>query len=235
MKVLTQAQLDQFRDQGYLAVADVFDPDADFKLLKREYSGILDGVAAEMSADGRIQSYDPTQPFGDRVLDLVKQAGDLPLQAFDISLPQKGISKDTPMYLGRGGFGLLCHEPLVDLVEQLIGPEVYSNPVQHIRMKVPMGLVPAEGTTDVAGTPGIARSTMWHQDNGVVTEDADDTEMLTAWVPVTDTTIEHGCLGVLPGSHRRKLIGHCPTPGQMVIPDQLVATDQVIPDRKSVV
>ena len=229
MRVLTQTQLNRFRDEGYLVVEDVFDPDVDFKVIKRDYSDILDGVAAEMLADGKIQSYDPTQPFGDRIIDVVKQAADLPLQAFDISLPQKGISKDTPMYLGRGGFKLLRHEPLVDLVEQLIGPEVYSNPVQHIRMKVPVGLVSAEGTTDVAGTPGIARSTMWHQDNGVVTEDADDTEMLTAWVPVNDATIENGCLGVLPGSHRRKLIGHCPTPMQMVIPDQLIASDQVIP------
>ena len=95
MKVLTRAQLDQFHDRGYLAVEDVFDPDVDFEVLKQEYSDILDNSAAEMLADGRIDSYDPSQPFGERVMDVVSQAGDLPLQPFDISLPQKAVSKKT--------------------------------------------------------------------------------------------------------------------------------------------
>ncbi len=229
MKVLTREQLDQFHDQGYLVVEDVFDPDVDFNVLKHEYSDILDSSAADMLAEGRIDSYDPVRPFGDRVMDIVEQAGDLPLQPFDISLPQRGVLKDTPMYLGRGGFELLRHEPLIDLVEQLIGPEVYSNPVQHIRMKVPMRLVGTGGSAQTPGIPGIAQRTMWHQDNAVVTEDADETEMLTVWVPVTDATIDHGCLGILPGSNRRKLIGHCPKPVQLSIPNSLIDTDQTKP------
>ena len=228
MKVLTQEQLDHFHEQGYLVVENVFDPDVDFKVLKQEYSDILDSSAAEMLADGRIDSYDPSQPFGNRVMDVVRQAGDLPLQPFDISLPQRAVSNDTPMYLGRGGFELLRHDPLIDVVEQLIGPEVYSNPVQHIRMKVPMSILGAAGAGSTQGSPGIAQRTLWHQDNAVVTKDADETEMLTAWVPVTDATIDHGCLGVMPGSHRWDLIGHCPMP-QLAIPDELIETEKAKP------
>ena len=107
------------------------------------------------------------------------------------------------MYLGRGGFELLRHEPLIDLVEQLIGPEVYSNPVQHIRMKVPMRIL--VGKTGTAQTcrelPGIAQRTLWHQDNAVVTDDADedgDADRLGArdrcdyrpWLPRSDSAGE---------------------------------------------
>ena len=87
------------------------------------------------------------------------------------------------MYLGRGGFELLRHEPLIDVVEQLIGPEVYSNPVQHIRLKVPMRVLGAAGAANMQGSPGIAQRTLWHQDNAVVTKDADETEMLTVVGP----------------------------------------------------
>ena len=228
MNQLKQEQVDQFHNDGYLVVEDAFDPESDFDAVKSDYSDILDEIALEMLAEGKISSYDSTQAFGDRVINVVRQGGDLSLQPFDISLPNK-VTQDTRMYLGQGGFELLCHEPLLDLVEQLIGPEIYSNPVQHIRMKVPSGTVNAAGTTDTPGTPGVAARTFWHQDNGVVTEDADNTEMITAWVPITDATKELGCLGVLPGSHRRKLIPHCPMPTQMTIPDALIGSDGVLP------
>ncbi len=229
MKWLTTDEIRRFEVDGYLAVEGVFDPESDFKVLKREYSEILDSEAAKLSAEGVIASYDRSLPFEDRVMEIVRQTGDLNVQPFDISLPQKGIGADTPMYLGRGAFDLLRHPPLIDLVEQLIGPEVYSNPVQHIRMKVPERLGRAGGAATRPGIPGIARSTNWHQDTGVVTEDADDTNMLTAWVPVNDATVERGCLGVVPGSHRESLVGHCPTTGGPAIPDHFIEQEQMVP------
>ncbi len=49
--------------------------------------------------------------------------------------------------------------------------------------------------------------------------------MLTVWLAITDATEENGCLCVVPGSHRRGLVTHCPgTTAKrrgMHIPDQL--------------
>lgn len=227
---LTEVQLKQFREQGYVVAEDVFDPEGDFAALKQDYSDILDGVADSMLKSGTIQSYAREESFSDRVIHLVEQAGDLPTQPFDISLPQRPITADTPMYLGAAAFRLLTHPPLVDIVEQLIGPEVYSNPVQHIRMKVPTFQHQAADPREVG------RTTPWHQDNGVVTEDADDSEILTVWVPVTDASVESGCLRIVPGVHKRGLVNHCPgfsspdrgSPG-LRIPDALVPEDAAIP------
>lgn len=220
---LTKSQLDQLKAEGYTTVEDVYDPEIDFKALKRDYSEILDGLAGELLAQGKITAHDRDASFSDRVIDVVRQSGGLDLQRFDISLPQKGITAATPMYLGKAGFELLRQPRLADLIEQILGPEIYSNPVQHIRLKVPESVVPDENR------PSIARYTPWHQDNGVVTPDADETEMLTVWVAVTDATVEHGCLAIVPGSHWGKLAGHCPRPGGLTIPDGLIPAERVLP------
>jgi phytanoyl-CoA hydroxylase len=78
--------------------------------------------------------------------------------------------------------------------------------VQHVRLKPPERLVPKDPTTGQIqlGAPP------WHQDNGVVTEDADETDMITVWFPLTEATIENGCLAVAPRSHTEGLLPHCP-------------------------
>ena len=59
-------------------------------------------------------------------------------------------------------------------------------------------------------------ATEWHQDQGVATVEVDNTEMLTVWFPVFDATINNGCLCVIPESHKRGLLLHCPSkPGQV--------------------
>ena len=222
--LLTDPQLEQFRKQGYVIAEEVFDPEVDFRALKQDYSDILDGIAAKMLCHKKIQSYTSRDSFSKRIIDVVRQAGDLPWQPFDISLPQKPLTPDTSMYLGTAAFDILTHAPLIDIVEQLIGPEVYSNPVQHIRMKIPT----PEHRTDNE-LRDIKRTTPWHQDNGVVTDDADDTEMLTVWVPVTDVSVESGCLRIVPGSHKRGIVGHCPQPAGLTIPEELVPGEMSIP------
>jgi phytanoyl-CoA hydroxylase len=90
-------------------------------------------------------------------------------------------------------------------VERFVGPEVYSNPIQHVRIKPPERLI-----ADLPGYRGatVAR-TDWHQDQGVHLPEADDTDILTVWIPVLDATLENGCLCVLPRSQRGGLQPHC--------------------------
>lgn len=226
---LSDTQLKQFRDEGFTVAEDVFDPEIDFLLLKRDYGEILDDVAADLMAGEVIESYDPSASFSDRVIDVYQQAGDLDLQSFDIALRGKKITNRTSMYLKKAAFDLLRHPPLIDLVEQLLGPEVYSNPVQHIRLKVPNPADREGELSKSAGLTDIAVQTPWHQDNGVVTEDADSTEMLTVWVAVTDAPIAAGCLAVVRGSHNRGLVGHCPRLPSLTIPDELVGLENAVP------
>jgi phytanoyl-CoA hydroxylase len=113
----------------------------------------------------------------------------------------------------------------------LIGPEIYSNPVQHVRIKPPEKYLPHvyrdERSGRIAGF-GVG-ATPWHQDNGVVLPVADETEMTTVWVAVTDATVENGCLEVIRGSHRDGLLTHCASDGLgLSIPDPLLSLDRVV-------
>ena len=71
----------------------------------------------------------------------------------------------------------------------------------------------------------LAGGTDWHQDQGVGLPETDETQMLTVWLPITDATVENGCLCVVPGSHREGLVTHCPGDGKtrvgLQIPEEI--------------
>ena len=60
-------------------------------------------------------------------------------------------------------------------------------------------------------------------------EEADAATILSCWIAVTDATVENGCLQVIPGSHRRDLIDHCPTGHDLGIPEKLLALADATP------
>jgi len=46
---------------------------------------------------------------------------------------------------------------------------------------------------------------------------------------VTDATIENGCLKVIPGSHRKDLVDHCPGAKGVSIPERLLTLEDSTP------
>jgi hypothetical protein len=158
--------------------------------------------------NGTISSCYEDLPFSERLVQIYLESNTVHAQYFDFSLPKGAVALDTPMWVGPAVFSLLRHEGLLDVIESLIGPEIYSNPVQHVRLKPPEHLTPIDpntGRVQLGATP-------WHQDNGVVLPEADETEMITVWFPLWDAPIESGCLQIVPGSHRDGLQVHCPAP-----------------------
>lgn len=225
MAGLTPQQIAQFEEQGYLVVEQVLSPTADLDPIIEEYKGVLERLAQDLYAKGEISSTYDDLPFGQRLIRIYQESGKVHAQYFDFSLPQGGVTEETPMWVGPAVFNVMTSPRLIDVVESLIGPEIYSNPVQHVRIKPPEHLTPkdAEGRVQLGATP-------WHQDNGVVTEDADETDMLTVWFPLLDAPIEAGPLQVLPYSHREGLRTHCPgRPGGLAIPDELLEMEQAVP------
>ena len=64
----------------------------------------------------------------------------------------------------------------------------------------------------------------------MVLEEADETDMLTAWFPLLDAPVEAGPLTIIPYSHRDGLRTHCPGgPGGLAIPQQLLEMEQSLP------
>jgi len=156
--MLTQNQIDEFHSKGYLVVPDVVN-DA-LPGVRAEYTALLDTIWQDWVAEGRVKD---TPEFEDRII-AAYRAGCEYFQPMDISLPTGEIPADTPMHTGPAIFNMMRHARLLDLVEDLIGPEITSNPIQHVRIKPP--------ATDMRDgeNRGHITKTEWHQDRGVTQE-----------------------------------------------------------------
>lgn len=216
MKVLTEAQLRRFQQDGYLVVENVVDVERDIAPVIAEMNETLDTLAATLLAEGKITSDYRDLPFDRRLTEICAESGMLFTQHFDISLPQGNVKPNTPINARPSMFRLLSHPRLLDIAEDLIGPEIWSNPVQHIRTKLPARAISDKGN-------GLVGKIPWHQDNGVVMPEADETFILTCWMPLTRATVENGCMQVYPRSHNDGLAAHCPGgPGGLAIPVTLL-------------
>ena len=225
MSFLSERQLDHFAAEGYLLVRGLLDVEKVIQPIIDEYHGVLDRLAYELCAEGRIDSSYDDLPFGQRLTQIVVDSGDIHAQYFDFSLPQTGIQSNTPFWAGPAVFHCITDPTLLDVAESIVGPEIWSNPVQHVRLKPPERLVPKNHNGQA-----LVSATSWHQDNGVVLPEADESEVLTVWFPLNEATVENGCLQIIPGSHRQGLHTHCPGhTGGLRIPEQFMALESAMP------
>lgn len=231
MGALTREQVEQFEEQGFVVAEGVLDPEAVLDPVIEEYAGVLDRLADALYEREEISSRFEDLSFGERFIKICIETGDVHKQYFDFSLPFSGVKPDTPFWSGQAVLNAFTAASLLDAVESLIGPEIYSNPVQHVRIKPPEQILPK----NQFGNP-ILGETQWHQDQGVVVEEADETRMLTVWFALQDVSLEQGPLKVVPGSHRSGLLTHCPNyhgngprlAGGMQVPERLFEVERTV-------
>ena len=137
MSPITDEQMAFFEDQGYLMVRGLLDQESVLDPVIEEYGTVLDQLAEELFLAGRIESKYEEMPFGERITKVWGESGMVHQQYFDFTLPQGNIQEDTPFWCGPAVFNVLTNPRLLDAVECFIGPEIYSNPVQHVRIKLP--------------------------------------------------------------------------------------------------
>jgi non-heme Fe2+,alpha-ketoglutarate-dependent halogenase len=89
----------------------------------------------------------------------------------------------------RWAVDLVSYPPILDAVEDLLGPDILVHS--------------ATAFVKRAHTPDFVS---WHQDGYYWGLDAP--RLVSAWVALSDSTSESGCLRVVPGSHRRALVEH---------------------------
>jgi len=198
--MLDSEQIMAFRRDGYLVVEDLISPAVRHAVVA-EYTDLMDRLYAEWRQRGQVPELAPDATFWDK-LDAAVQAKIEWYQPFDISLPADGITAETPMHFGPAVFDMITSDRILNTVECLIGSEITSNPIQHVRIK------PPERDVQHGETRAHIVSTDWHQDRAVTLEAADETEMVTVWLAITDATVENGCLQVKPG-RTTGMIPHC--------------------------
>lgn len=216
---LTQAQHDHFETEGYLVVEGALSP-ARLTQIRNEYAQLMDRLYAGWEAEGRVPPAGDLDFWGK--LSAAYAAGCDWYQPMDCSLPGGTITPTSPMHFGQATFDMVTDPHLLDIVEALIGPEITSNPIQHIRIKPPQ---PEVHETEVRSQISL---TDWHQDRGVTSPEADETRMITVWLAITEVTLDSAPLQVIPCAHRNGLIEHCGWT-QTGIPGTLIPKERAIP------
>ncbi len=219
--MLTAAQRSGFEADGVLVIENVFPPDV-ITAVKAEYATLLAGLVADWIAAGKLPPGVAALDFDGQLRATYEAKLDW-FQPMDISLPGGVIAADTPMHFGPAVLAMMTHPAILDLVEGLIGPEITSNPIQHVRIKPP-----ARALHSDESRPHLT-ITDWHQDRGVTHAEADETDMVTVWIAISDATPENGCLQVVPGTHRDALKTHCPAGIQLSIPDAVLDKSKAVP------
>lgn len=217
--MISKSQIETFRNQGYLVVEDLLDHET-LAAIHQEYSVLMDQLYENWWKEGKLKKAPDNLNFWEK-LDLAYQGGFDWYQPFDISLPHTGISDSTPMHIGPAVFAMATQKNILDMVELLIGSEITSNPIQHVRIKPPQRAVPSsENRAHVIATD-------WHQDMGVTLQEADKTEFVTVWLAITDATIENGCLQVASGNYDQ-MLPHC-SKTQVGIADEFIPSENAVP------
>lgn len=219
--MLSDAQLRFFETNGFLVIEDLLDKSSIISPIQNEYAGLLDSLCAEWVDQGLLEQFPAAASFEGKLLAAYKAGCDW-FQPMDISLPGDRITAETPMHFGPAVFSLLKDKALLDVVASLIGDEITSNPIQHVRIKPPATRLNNDEVR------AHITATDWHQDRGVTHAEADETTMVTVWCAISDATKENGCLQVVPGGHKLGILPHCPKT-QTAIADGFIDEGQAIP------
>jgi phytanoyl-CoA hydroxylase len=202
---LTAEQVQRYNAQGYLVIDNLL-TDADMAPCREAMTQKVDAIAGELQRAGRISDPLRARPFKYRLAELFA-----------------GLSDEDFLKFGRswrdrlpGYFILMSNSKILDAVQSLIGPEIFSNPVFNVRPKVPKvaaGAVP------------------WHQDKSYW-PDANSNPVITVWIPLVDSTPENGCLHLIPGTHTRRVIAHDQETysgtGFLALPDTVARGEKVL-------
>lgn len=205
-KALTDEQLQQFHDEGWLMVPDVF-ADTDIQPLRDEITQVIDETATRLLAEGKVSDTYADEPFETRLTRLYNECP-------EILPPITG--KAGGGHSGPAFFEFITNASLLGTIESLVGPEIVGSSVYRIRPKMPnyaKGAVP------------------WHQDSGYFNPHCDGDLIVTCWIPLVNTYPENGCLQVLPRAHRSGVARHFTNGpgGYLVIEDEDLPGEQLEP------
>jgi len=117
------------------------------------------------------------------------------LETVERALGGKLLRIDAPHLFLPWAYRLAIHPRVLDVMEDLLGPELF---VHSTRIFYKHGEDPS--------------FVSWHQDG--LYSDLNSKPAPTAWVALTESTPENGCVRVIPGSHLNGKLSHTETYGE---------------------
>ena len=173
--------VDEYDQHGYLVLPDLLDGH-DLAPVRGAMMEKVSQIADHLLEAGLIEDPLEGEPFETRLARLFEGLSANNFVGFT------GQSWRDRM---PGYFELMSNPKILDVVESLIGPEIFANPVYNVRPKVPRvaaGEVP------------------WHQDKSYW-PGSKSNPVITVWIAVVDATLTNGCLRVIPRTQHETVGG----------------------------
>ncbi|XP_060065780.1 uncharacterized protein LOC132546102 [Ylistrum balloti] len=179
---LTEAQVKQFFEEGYVVVNKFFDTKTELDPCRDAISVMVNELADKLYDAGKIK--DKYEEYGlfQRLTQLEKEH------------PGSNILLFKSQKMPKAFCDVWSNERMLNVVEQLLGPDIAGHPVWNLRTKTPK--------SDAVSIP-------WHQDSAYFSNESYDHMIVTAWVPFLDAIPENGCMQVVKNGHRKgKVASH---------------------------
>ena len=214
---MSDTHASRYATDGYLLVRGLLDPQRDIRQLKESYTRLIDALAYVYLTENyasALDGYDEL-PFPRRFATLLGASGGAAMHHLDpvlnIYLDNFRRRRDLPSAQTPELFASIRHPRVLDVLESVIGPEVLASPIYHVNVKLAQRhLREVEAVAKASGQDNPALEgfynfqvgkTDWHMDAISGLSDSHDSHIVNAWIPLTEATVENGCLMVLPGSH----------------------------------
>ncbi len=181
---LTEQKLQQFGKLGYVVKEGIYGSD-DLQLLKDGLTGAIQVKCDQLIERGELDRDFAEESFETRLAELHRHNPEAATAVL--------MSIWSGRFHGPGILKALRHQPLIDCIETIIGPDIVATSIYRIRAKV----------------PGFLRGEVpWHQDAGYSMPHCYRDLMVTCWVPLVDATLDNGCLWVIPKVQDEGIIQH---------------------------
>ncbi|XP_014791187.1 uncharacterized protein LOC106884357 isoform X1 [Octopus bimaculoides] len=183
---LTEEQIKKFFDEGFLIVNDLFTPE-ELQPCCNDIEILVDNLAQKLYKAGKISDLHEDCGLFQRLTEIDKEFSGASILIFKSQKLTKSFQN------------LWSNERLLNIAEQILGPEISGHPVWNLRPKIP--------NSKIVQVP-------WHQDSAYFDPDSYDHMILTAWIPFLNTNARNGGMQMARyGHHTGKIAHHTCSPG----------------------
>lgn len=199
MAQLATTERDLFQEQGYLILRRLLEPEV-VDGARAAMNRLVDRTAETLLAAGKIADPLVDEPFETRLLRLFQDRLDEAPKSFR---PELHLRELYPVFF---------HRRLLDLVEDVLGPEILLHPTYTARPKFP---------------DAERHLVLWHQDGGYTAflgaNRVESLRMVNVWSPLVPARRDNGCMQFVPGTHQLGVVPHEAREHYLEIPPEVMA------------
>uniref|UniRef100_A0A0B6YWF8 Uncharacterized protein n=1 Tax=Arion vulgaris TaxID=1028688 RepID=A0A0B6YWF8_9EUPU len=171
---LPQSEIQRFFDEGYIVVKDYFSRE-ELDPCRKDIEIMVEQLAQKLYNAGKVKSLYQEYGLFQRLTKLEEEFQGANILMFKYQKMPESIQK------------LWSSERILNLMEQILGPEIAGHPTWNLRTKTPR--------SEAVNIP-------WHQDSAYMSNESYDHMIATAWIPFLDATPENGCMQMAKNGHR---------------------------------